>query len=104
MFFDFTDVIYYILYIQPGMTSLESYLRDTEHTLKIIEDFNETIDEGQVSLDGVAIVSLDVESMYSNMSEELATGAVTEYLESPAYLQDGNSKFHSQGSGSVPEE
>ena len=39
----------------------------------------------------MAIVSLDVESMYSNMSEELATGAVTEYLESPAYLQDGDS-------------
>jgi hypothetical protein len=77
-------------FLQPGMQGLDSFLRDTKHTLKIIEDFNEKIDEGQVDMEGVAIVSMDVESMYSNMSEELATEAVKEYLESRIYLQDGD--------------
>ena len=40
---------------------------------------------------GVAIVSLDAESMYKNMSEELATRAVEEYLKSETFLQDDNS-------------
>ena len=39
---------------------------------------NKKIDEGELNMDGVAIVILDVESMYSNMSEDLATSAVKE--------------------------
>ena len=34
-----------------------------------------------MSLEGVAVVSLDVESMYNNMSEDLGTGGCKEYLE-----------------------
>ena len=42
------------------MQTLPSFLKDTKHTLEIIETINERIDAGQVSLEGVAVVSLDV--------------------------------------------
>ena len=58
------------------MAGLKSFLKDTKHTIQIIEDLNNKIDEGKMDLEGVAIVSLDVESMYNNMSEDLATSAV----------------------------
>ena len=45
----------------------------------------------KIDLEGVAIVSLDVESMYNNMSEDLASSAVKDYLESTIYQEDGNS-------------
>ena len=45
-----------------------------------------------MSLDGVAVVSLDVESMYNNMSEDLATSAVKDYLDSRIYQEDGKLK------------
>ena len=54
---------------------------DTKHTLQVIEDINGKIDDDEITLDGVAVVSLDVESMYNNMSEELGTGGCKEYLE-----------------------
>ena len=47
------------------------------------------IDEDELSLDGVAIVSLDIVNMYTNMSEELGTTACKEYLESRNFQKDG---------------
>ena len=41
-------------------------------------------------MDGVALVSLDVESMYNNMSERLGTSACEEYLESRSFQEYGN--------------
>ena len=67
-------------FLQPGMKDLPSFLQDTKHTLQIIEDINQSIDNGELSLEGVALVSLDVESMYNNMSEQLAGGATKEFL------------------------
>ena len=67
-------------FLQPGMKELPSFLQDTKHTLQIIEDINQQIEDGQMSLEGVALVSLDVESMYNNMSEELAGGATKDFL------------------------
>ena len=66
--------------LQEGMKTLESFLQDTKHTLQIIEEINDKVESGNLSLDGVAIVSLDVENMYNNMSEELGTGATQEFL------------------------
>jgi hypothetical protein len=68
-------------FLQTGVQNLDTYLRDTKHTLQVIEDINGKIDDGEITLDGVAVVSLDVESMYNNMSEELGTGGFKEYLE-----------------------
>ena len=69
-------------FLQPGMTSLPSFLRDTKHTLQQIEQINCKVDNGEISLDNVNLVSLDVVSMYPNMSDELGITACTEYLNS----------------------
>ena len=68
-------------FLQPGMKQLPSFLQDTKHTLQIIEEINTKIENGEVSLDGVALVTLDVEAMYNNMSVELTRGACKDYLE-----------------------
>ena len=67
------------------MKELPSFLQDTKHTLQIIEEINSKIEKGEVSLDGVALVTLDVEAMYNNMSDELARGASKEFLEGGIY-------------------
>ena len=64
------------------MQNLPTFLRDTKHTLQVIEDLNQQIEDGEVSLDGVAVVSLDVVSMYTNMTEEIGTSASKDYLQS----------------------
>ena len=69
-------------FLQTGMQNLPSFLRDTKHTLQVIEDINQQIENGEVSLDGVAVVSLDVVSMYTNMTEEIGTSASKDYLQS----------------------
>jgi hypothetical protein len=77
-------------FLQDGMRNLDSFLEDTKHTLQIIEELNEKIDLGEIDMEGVALVSLDVDSMYNNMSEDLGTSACKEYLESRISLEDGN--------------
>ena len=56
-------------------------LKDGKHTLRIIEELNDQVNSGDLNLDGVALVSLDVESMYNNMTEKLGTCAIKEFLE-----------------------
>ena len=68
-------------FLQPGMKQLPSFLQDTKHVLQLIEDINQKIENKEVSLTGVALVTLDVESMYNNMTEELAGGASKSFLE-----------------------
>ena len=63
------------------MKQLPSFLQDTKHLLQIIDEINQKILDEEVSLDGVALVTLDVESMYNIMPEELAKGASKGYLE-----------------------
>ena len=55
-------------FLQPGMQSLKTFLKDGKHTLKVIEEINDQIKSGEISLEGVALVSLDVEAMYNNMT------------------------------------
>ena len=50
-------------HLQDGMKSLDSFLRDTKDTLKVIEELNDKVDEGELNLEGVALVSLDIVSM-----------------------------------------
>ena len=54
-------------FLQPGMKQLPSFIQDTKHTLQMIEEINQKIDDHEVSMDGV-IVTLDVEAMYNNMN------------------------------------
>ena len=68
-------------FLQPGMKQLPSFLQDTKHVLQLIEKINQHVENGEASLTGVALVTLDVESMYNNMTEELAGGASREFLE-----------------------
>ena len=49
--------------------------------LQIIEEINMKIDRNEFSLEGKALVTLDVESMYNFMSEDLARGACKEFQE-----------------------
>ena len=85
-------------FLQDGMKNLDSYLRDTKHTLQIISEINTKVSEGEMSLEGVSLVSLDLESMYTNMTEELGTQACKEYLESRIFQQDGNETMVSSSS------
>ena len=78
-------------FLQPGMKELPTFLQDTKHTLQLLEEFNEKIVSGEETLEGVALVSLDVDKMYNNMTEELGVGACKEYLESKV-LTDGGDK------------
>ena len=77
-------------FLQDGMRNLESFLEDTKDTLQIIENLNDKIDGGEIDMEGVALVSLDVDSMYNNMSEGLGTSACREYLENRVFLEDDN--------------
>ena len=72
-------------FLQPGMEKIESFLKDTKHTLQIVEDINEKIMKKEFTLDGVALVTLDVVSMYNNITEDLGMGAVKDFLESPDF-------------------
>jgi hypothetical protein len=84
-------------HLQAGMQNFATFLKDSKHTLQIIEQINDKIGAGEVSLEGVGLVSLDVDSMYNNMSEELGTGACKEFLESRSQ-QDGDDPFVSTNS------
>ena len=65
-------------------------MKHGKHTLQIVEEINDKIESGETTLDGVALVSLDIESMYNNMSEDLGTTAAKEFLESRDCQKDGN--------------
>ena len=66
-------------FLQDGMQKLDSFLKGTKDTLKVIEEVNEKIDAGQLNLDGVAVFSLDIVSMYTKLSEEHATNACKDF-------------------------
>ena len=53
-------------FLQPGMKSLDTFLKDTKHTLQLIEGLNDDIENGKLSLDGIALVTMDIENMYNN--------------------------------------
>ena len=67
-------------FLQPGMKAMPTFLRETKHLLQIVEELNQNIQDGSLSLDGVGVVSLDVENMYYNMTENLGRGACLEYV------------------------
>ena len=73
-------------FLQPGMKSLETFLQDTKHTLQIISQLNDKIENGELSLDGVNLVSLDVNKMYNNITEDLGKSACRQYLDSRAVV------------------
>ena len=83
-------------FLQPGMKQLPSFLQDTKHTLQILEEINEKIDSGDFSLDGVALVTLDVESMYNNMTKDLARVATSQFLEGGRSGDSEEAKVSSQ--------
>ena len=80
-------------FLQDGMQKLDSFLKGTKDTLKVIEEVNEKIYAGQLNLDGVAVVQVNVNRVLScnqtrledevavvsldivSISEELATNA-----------------------------
>ena len=49
--------------------------------LQLIEGVNEKIDGGEFSLEGVGLVTLDLEKMYNNITDELGMGAARTYLD-----------------------
>ena len=100
----------YVDYIlQPGMKSLPSFLKDTIHTLQLIEETNDKISSGDISLEGVGLVSLDLESMYTNMSQILELGHVvtiwnTERIQGWGRGLYSINKFYFDSLGLVPPE
>jgi hypothetical protein len=86
-------------HLQEGMVKVDSFLQDTKHILQVIEELNEKVEQGDLNLEGVALVSLDVENMYNNMSAELGTGASKEFLESrPTQTNEEGDNFVSSQS------
>ena len=67
-----------------------TFLKDTKQTLQVIQDINDKVRDGTLSLDGVAVVSLDVENMHKITSEELGSGSCRHYLQSETFLEDGS--------------
>ena len=49
--------------IQPGMAGMPTFIKDTKHTLQLIEDLNLNIETGELSLEGVSLVTLDVDKI-----------------------------------------
>ena len=72
------------------MKALESYLQDTKHTLQLISQLNSRIENGELSLDGVSLVSLDVNKMYNNITEDLGNSACRQFLESRSVIGQSN--------------
>ena len=68
-------------FLQPGMAGLPTFIKDTKHTLQLIEDINRKIEKGELSLEGVSLVTLDVDKMYNNITEDLGYAAVKKFLE-----------------------
>jgi hypothetical protein len=46
-------------------------LQDTKHTLKIIENINEKIDKQEFSLDGVGLLTLDIEKFHFSRGQKM---------------------------------
>ena len=83
-------------FLQPGMAGLPTFLKDTKHTLQLIDNLNDKIDRGEMNLEGVALVTLDIDKMYNNMTEDLDHTAVRKFLDSRAqqlHLQDSDEKL-----------
>jgi hypothetical protein len=55
------------------------YWQDTKHTLQIIENINQKIDCGEISLEGVSLVSYDVEKMYNNITRDMGIQAAQKF-------------------------
>ena len=85
-------------HLQSEIKNLDTFLQDTKHTLQIIQEVNDKVDAGELSLEGVALVSLDVDSMYNNISEELGTSACKEFLENRRQSMDENENLVSTNS------
>ena len=68
-------------FLQTGMRQLPTFMKDTKHALKIVEEINEKVESGELSLDGVGLATLDLEKMYNNMTEEVGVAACKRYLE-----------------------
>ena len=45
-------------FLQPGMQNLGSFLKDGKHTLQIIEEINDKIEQDDTNVDGVALYNL----------------------------------------------
>ena len=78
-------------FLQPGMVKLPTYLRDTKHTLQVIENINNQIDNGELSLEGVSLITLDIDKMYNTMTKQLARGACSTFLENIQQNHEDNS-------------
>ena len=58
----------------------------------MIEDLNEKIEGGELSLEGVSLVTLDVDKMYNNITEDLGYSAVNKFLENRNQQMDGSDR------------
>ena len=84
------------VFLQPCVKQLLSFLQDTRHLIQIIEEINQKSLEKEVSLDGIALVTLDVESMYNNMPEELTMVASKDFVEKGREGDKENPKVKTQ--------
>ena len=70
------------------MQNLKTFLKDTKHALQIIEELNDSVRKGEISLEDVAFLTLDVFKLYPSMPKSLGRPASRKYLDSRAELED----------------
>ena len=74
-------------FLKPIVQNTTSYIRDTTHFLKILQDFDQTPDN-------TFLVTLDVSSLYTNIPNDLGIAACKEQLE----INQAGSKFPTNSS------
>lgn len=60
------------IYLEPHVTSLPSYVRDSLHLLRIIEDINVPVES--------YLVSIDVQSLYNSILHDKGVETVKQFL------------------------
>ena len=69
-------------FLNKGMQTLKTFLKDTKHALQLIEEINEKVLKGEISLEDVAFLTLDVFKLYPSMPKTLGRPASRKYLNS----------------------
>ena len=75
-------------FLNQGMQKLKSFLRDSKHALQIVEELNEAVERGEISLEEVAFLTLDVFKLYPSMPKSLGRPASKKNLNSRPELDD----------------
>ena len=67
--------------LSPGMQNLQSYIKDTKHLLQLTHYLNEELEAGNMDLENMAFLTLDVKALYPSMPKTLGREACKKFLD-----------------------